>query len=104
MINKIIKYFSDPAFKFWVDFCTLQESRNIAMNQILDNINLRSYPLHICTEEPCKLQDKQIASMLENGYKSIYTPSVATEIDLPIIKKRNKETNEAINKEFKKLK
>lgn len=31
------------------------------------------YDLHLCTENPCPLEEEQMAAILNNGFKTHYT-------------------------------
>lgn len=37
---------TSPTYRFWMDFCDLEENRDKSFNELLDNLKMRSYPMY----------------------------------------------------------
>ena len=44
-IKHIWRYLTSPTYSFWIDFCSRQENIDKAMNEIIHNLRMTSYPI-----------------------------------------------------------
>ena len=56
---------------------TLDPIEKYALELMCDP-NRVSYPVHICEEFPCPVQDREIAEMLKAGFETVYVEGDTT--------------------------
>lgn len=53
-LKHIWKYLTSPSYRFWVDFCSLKENQDRAMNEIIENLERRNHPIQVYNPDTLK--------------------------------------------------